>query len=209
RALYERADRATGDHPGPRCGGLQQDDARTRLADDLVRDRGAHHRHLEHLAPRLLDALGDRGGHLPGLAVAETDAAGPVANDDERREREASAAAVDLGDTVDRDHPLLVGALLLVPGVVASHQICNPPSRAPSATAATRPWYRRPPRSNTTVRMPAPLARSAISCPTAFAFAIGESPPTSASEAAAIVAALASSISWAQMCRVGRWAARR
>ena len=38
------------------------------------------------------------------------------------------------------------GLFVFVPGVVASHRICRPPSRAPSATAATRPWYRRPPR---------------------------------------------------------------
>ena len=37
----------------------------------------------------------------------------------------------------------------------------DPPSRAPSATAATRPWYLLPPRSKTTASMPAALARSA------------------------------------------------
>src|SRR5690606_23226376 len=47
----------------------------------------------------------------------------------------------------------------------------SPPSRAPSAIAATRPAYLLPPRSKTTASMPAFLARSATSSPTFFALA--------------------------------------
>src|SRR4029079_14441583 len=126
--------------------------------------------------------LGDRGRHLLRLPVANADTARSVAHDDERREREPPAASNDLRHAVDRDDPLLVGTLVFVPSVVASHQIWRPPSRAPSATAATRPWYRRPPRSNTADAMPASLARPAISSPTAFARTVGESPWTSVSE---------------------------
>src|SRR5947199_8956190 len=54
----------------------------------------------------------------------------------------------------------------------AKHQNSNPASRAASATAATRPWYRFPPRSKTTLFTPAALARSATSRPTVAAAAL-------------------------------------
>src|SRR5581483_6248558 len=84
-----------------------------------------------------------------------------LAHHDERGEREAAAALDDLGHPVDGDDPLLVQALLLLGRVVASHQIDRPPSLAPSASAATRPWYSRPPRSNTARSIPRSLARPA------------------------------------------------
>src|SRR5690606_394632 len=52
------------------------------------------------------------------------------------------------------------------------HHRARPPSRAPSATAATRPWYLLPPRSNTTVSTPTALARSATSSPPLWALAV-------------------------------------
>jgi hypothetical protein len=42
-------------------------------------------------------------GHFVGLAVADADAAGAVAGDDEGREAERTAAFDDLGATVDLD----------------------------------------------------------------------------------------------------------
>ena len=54
---------------------------------------------------------------------------------------------------------------------VVAHS-ARPPSRAPSATAATRPVYLLPPRSNTTAVMPAALAFSAISSPTFLAASV-------------------------------------
>ena len=92
--------------PVPGAAGFSSTRARAGLADDLVRDRRAHHRHLEHLAAGLLDALRDRGGHLLGLAVADADPPGAVADDDERGEREPASALHDLGDPVDRDRPV-------------------------------------------------------------------------------------------------------
>src|SRR5207245_9285746 len=50
---------------------------------------------------------------------------------------------------------------------IVHHQNSNPPLRAPSATAFTRPWYWYPPRSNTTRAMPLAFALAAISCPRA------------------------------------------
>jgi hypothetical protein len=76
---------------------------------------------------------------VPRLAVADADPVDLVADDDERREREPPAALDDLGDAVDLDHALLELAGLLV---LHCHQKLNPPSRAPSASALTRPWYR-------------------------------------------------------------------
>jgi hypothetical protein len=65
----------------------------------------------------LLDALGDRGGHLLGLPVPDADRAVPVADDDQRGEAEPPATLDDLGDAVDRDDALEVGGL--VPGASA------------------------------------------------------------------------------------------
>ena len=60
-------------------------------------------RDLEQVLLGLLGALADRLGHLVGLAEAGADVAVLVADDDERREREAPAALDDLGDAVDVD----------------------------------------------------------------------------------------------------------
>src|SRR5581483_6491384 len=197
-ALDERPYRPAGDHPGAGGGRFEQDDPGAVLAHHLVRDRGAHHGDLEHLPLGLLDALGDRRRHLLGLAVADADTPGAVAHDHERGEREATAALDDLGHPVDRDDPLLVDALLLLGRVVASHQIDRPPSLAPSASAATRPWYSRPPRSNTARSIPRSLARPASRAPTALAASfLSPWTWTSRSQAAASVRAEASSISWA------------
>src|SRR6185437_10765595 len=51
--------------------------------------------------------------------------------------------------------------------IVCHDQNSRPPSRAPSATAFTRPWYLYPARSNTTREIPAAFARSATVFPTA------------------------------------------
>jgi hypothetical protein len=51
-------------------------------------------------------------GHLLGLAVADAHGAVAVADDDERREAEATAALDDLGHAVDRHDALDEGGLL-------------------------------------------------------------------------------------------------
>ena len=75
--------------------------------------------------------------NLARLAVADADAIDLVADDDERREREAPAALDDLRNAVDLDDALLQLARL---GVFDGAQNSSPPSRAPSASALTRPW---------------------------------------------------------------------
>src|SRR6185437_8747779 len=109
---------------------------RVEAAEHLVRDRRAVLRDREEILLRVLDGLGDRERDLAGLAVADADAVDLVADDDERREREAASALDDLGDAVDLDDALLELARLCV---IDCHQKLRPPSRAPSASERTRP----------------------------------------------------------------------
>ena len=111
-ALEHGAHRATGDDTGTGSGRAQQDDTGSRLTLDGVRDGALDARDLEEVLLGLLDTLGDRRGHLLGLAVADADDAVAVADDDERGEAEATTTLDDLGDAVDRDDALDVGGLL-------------------------------------------------------------------------------------------------
>src|SRR3546814_1199587 len=82
------------------------------------------------------------------------------------------------------------------------HQNSNPPSRAASASALTRPWNRKPPRSNTTWVTPAFLAAAATRLPTpaaasTFAPDLARA-PTSRVDAAPIVLPFASPITRAR-----------
>ena len=150
--------------PVPGRGGLEQHDAGAVLAGHLVRDRRAHHRDLEHLALGLLDALLRSRPGPPGLAVADADPAGAVADDDERGEREPAATLDDLRHAVDRDHPLLVRCSSRLCVVVSAHQILQSLSlSAPSASGRDPAVEQSPPRSNTTGSTPASFARSASS----------------------------------------------
>src|SRR5581483_3667922 len=136
--LEHRAHAAAGDDAGSLRGRAQQDPCRVEAAEHLVRDRRAVLRDREEVLLRVLDGLRDRERYLTCLAVAEADAVDLVPDDDERREGEAPAALDDLRDPVDLDDALLELACL---GVLdATHQKLSPPSRAPSASALTRPW---------------------------------------------------------------------
>src|SRR5690606_29318805 len=89
----------------------------------------------------------------------------------------------------------------------------SPPSRAPSAIAATRPAYLLPPRSKTTAVTPAVFARSATSSPTLRAFAVLS--PSNTRRSASMVDADASvwpfesSITWTNTWRAERVTTRR
>src|SRR2546428_4961382 len=102
-----------------------------------MRDRRPVLRDGEEILLRVLDGLRDRERHLTGLAVADAHAVDLVADHHQRGERKAPAALDDLGDAVDLDNALLELAAVLVVGVA---QNLRPPSRAPSASAFTRPW---------------------------------------------------------------------
>jgi hypothetical protein len=143
--LEHRAHAAAGDHAGTGRGGLEEHATRAVDARGLVRDRRAVAGHAEEVLLRALDALLDRERDLVGLAVARADDPVLVADDHERGEREAPAALDDLGDAVDLDHALLELANLLAGDHLTLNgatQNFNPPSRAASASALTRPWYR-------------------------------------------------------------------
>src|SRR6185437_15424906 len=95
RELEHRADTAAGDDAGALGGGLEEDLAGAELAGHGVGDRRAVLRHAEEVLLRALDALLDRERDLVRLAVADADHVLLVADDDERREREAPAALDD------------------------------------------------------------------------------------------------------------------
>ena len=114
-------------------------------AEDLVGDGRAVLGHGEQVLLRVVDGLRDRERNLASLAVADADAVDLVPDHDERREREAAAALDDLGDAIDLDHALLELANLLAGDhftLDGAAQNFSPPSRAASASALTRPWYR-------------------------------------------------------------------
>src|SRR4029450_13309981 len=95
----------------------------------------------EEVLLRVVDGLRDRERNLARLSVADADPVDLVADHDQRGEREQPAALDHLGDAVDLDHPLLQLASLLAGEHFAldTRQNFNPPSRAPSASAFTRP----------------------------------------------------------------------
>src|SRR3954469_14062707 len=111
-ALEDGAHRATGDDTGTGAGRLEQHDTGGRLTLHRVRDGAGDARHLVEVLLGLLDALGDRRGHLLGLAVADAHGAVAVAHDYQRGEAEAPTALDDLGHAVDGHHALDEVALL-------------------------------------------------------------------------------------------------
>src|SRR2546430_15313244 len=146
--FQHRAHAAAGDDTGPLARRSQQDAGRVCAAEDLVRDRRAVLGDGEEVLLRVLDGLRDRQRHLARFPVADADAVDLVADYDERGEREPPAALHHLGDAVDLDHALLQLARLLARDHLTFNrcetaaQNLSPPSRAASASALTRPWYR-------------------------------------------------------------------
>src|SRR5688572_22880768 len=111
-ALEHGTHRATGDDTGTGAGRLEQHHTGRRLTLHGVRDGAGDARHAVEVLLGLLDALGDRRGHLLGLAVADADLAVAVSDDHQGGEAEATTTLHDLGDAVDRDDALDVVALL-------------------------------------------------------------------------------------------------
>src|SRR5918993_917141 len=111
-ALEHGTHRATGDDTGTGAGRLEQHDTGRRLTLHRVRDGAGDARHGVEVLLGLLDALGDRRGHLLGLAVAHADLAVAVAHDHQGGEAEAPTTLDDLGHAVDGDDALDVVALL-------------------------------------------------------------------------------------------------
>ena len=107
------------------------------LAHDLVRNRRAGHRDRHHVAARAVHGLADRFRHFVRLARRDADLALPVADGDERVEREAPAALHDLRDAVDRDHVLdeIAAFAAILPPRAAAPPPRSPPPRPPRAAA--------------------------------------------------------------------------
>src|SRR6185436_17228791 len=115
-------------------GRAQHDDSGSLLALDRVRDGALDAGDLEELLLGLLDALGNRGRHLLGLAVADADHSLAVADDHQGGEAEATTTLDDLGDAVDRDDALDVGGLVASSAtVVASATVAGGAATALSA----------------------------------------------------------------------------
>src|SRR3954454_21181153 len=111
-ALEHGTHRTTGDDTGTGAGRLEQHDTGGRLTLDRVRDGAGDPRHAVEVLLGLLDALGDRRGHLLGLAVADAHGAVAVAHDHQGSEAEAPTTLDDLGHAVDGHHALDEVALL-------------------------------------------------------------------------------------------------
>src|SRR3954471_18423903 len=119
-ALEHGTHRTTGDDTGTGAGRLQQHDTGGRLTLHRVRDGAGDARHRVEVLLGLLDALGDRRGHLLGLAVADADLAVAVTDDHQGGEAEAPTALDDLGHAVDGDHALDVRRLLTAAGAASA-----------------------------------------------------------------------------------------
>ena len=119
-AVHDGAHRAAGDDAGAGGGGPQQDDSGGVLTLDQVRDGAADHGDVEEVLLGDLDGLGDGGGDLLRLAVGHAHGALAVADDDQRREGEATAALDDLGHAVDGDDALDVLVLVAAVATVAA-----------------------------------------------------------------------------------------
>src|SRR6201999_1996517 len=136
-AFQHGACRATRDHTGTRAGGPQQHHAGGGFALHRVRDSATDQRDAEEALARFLDTLGDRGGHLLGLAVADADHAVAVAHDDQCGEAESPTTLDHLGDAVDGDDPFQVVALVAV-AVAATTAATAAVAPSPAVAVAAR-----------------------------------------------------------------------
>src|SRR6202020_2121801 len=103
-----------------------------------VRDGAGDARHPEEVLLGLFDTLGDRRGHLLGLAVADADHTVGVTHHDQRGEAEPAATLDHLGHPVDGDHALKVGRLLVGPATTTT-AAAVPPLAAGTATRSS--WH--------------------------------------------------------------------
>src|SRR5258706_5290023 len=133
------AHRAASDDAGSGAGRLEQHDAGGVLARHRVADRAADPRHPEERLLRCFHALGDRGGYLLGLAVADADHAVAVTDHDQSGKAEPAAALHDLRDAVDGDDALKVGGALIGTAAAAVIAAVGPLPTAAAALASTAP----------------------------------------------------------------------
>ena len=104
--LEHRAHRAAGDDARSFGGGLEEHPAGAEVTEHLVGDGVALQRDAEEVLLGVLAALADRLGDLVGLAQADADVTGAIADHHQRREAEPPAALHHLGHAVDVDHAI-------------------------------------------------------------------------------------------------------
>ena len=107
RRLEDRPYGAARDNARPGHRWLQEHTARAEVPGDLARDRGLAERNEDQILLRVLDRLADRLRHLVRLAEADADVPAPIADDHQRREREAPSTFHDLRDAIDGHHPIV------------------------------------------------------------------------------------------------------
>src|SRR6185295_15552084 len=128
------AHRAAGDDPGSSRSGPDIDPAGAEMAHPvMVKGAALAKRNPDHRLLGRGGRLGDRLGHLAGLAVAEAGPALAVADNDQSSEAEALAALHRLGHAVDVDELL---DQLLAAVVVAAATAAAAVVTAAAATAA-------------------------------------------------------------------------
>jgi hypothetical protein len=76
------------------------------VSRNLTRDRSVLERHEYQVFLGVLDGLANGLWHLPGLAKSDADVTVTITDDDERREGKSPPTLHDLGDPVDRYHPI-------------------------------------------------------------------------------------------------------
>ena len=139
--LHDDPDGAAGDDSRPLRGGPEDDDTGAVDALDGVGQRRFGQEHPDHVLLGRLDALADRLGDFPGLALADTHAPALIAHGDEGREAQVLAALDDLRDPADGDDLVLELKAVLVEDddlihssilhSLASFAACSPRTRCP------------------------------------------------------------------------------
>ena len=102
-SLEDRTNATTRDDTGTVGGWAKEDLAAIVDTEDFMGNRGALEGHGHHVLAGVLGTLANRFGNFVGLAVADADAALPVADDGEGGEAEATATFDDLRAAVDKD----------------------------------------------------------------------------------------------------------
>src|SRR5262249_3180322 len=104
--LAHRAHRPAGNDARTLSGRLEKYTRGAEVPGDLARNRRVLERHEHQVFLRVLDRLPNGLRHLAGLAKPDADVTVTISDDDERREGESPATLHDLGDPVDRYHPI-------------------------------------------------------------------------------------------------------
>ena len=107
----DRANRTAGDHASTLRRWLQHHAAGGVLGRHLMRNRGAKERHADQVLLRVFGPLADRLRYFASLADTNANMTLTIANNDERREGEATSALYYLRHAVDLHDLLCEGQL--------------------------------------------------------------------------------------------------